>query len=276
MKKLLSVLFVSALLLSGCGGNDKPKEDSEDKVITVGATEAPHAEILRVIEEDLKEDGYTLKVKVFDNYVLLNGAVDDGELDANYFQHEPYLLQENKDQNRDLVSVGKIHFEPLGIYNIDTEKQNPDFSIADVKEGARIAFPDDSTNGGRALQLLAARGIITLKEGVGLEATENDVVENPKNVELLPIQADGIPGALADVDYAVINGNYALANKITKHYIVGESLDSEAFKSFANILAVKKENKDSDKVQALYKALTSDKVKEYINDTYENTVVPAF
>lgn len=273
MKKLLSVLFVAALVLTGCGSSG---DDKEDKTIVVGATSAPHAEILEAIKDEVEKEGYTLEIKVFDDYPMLNPALNNDELDANYFQHTPYLEGWNKDNDGTLLAIQKVHFEPLGIYSDSTTEKNLDFTVADVKEGAKIVFPDDETNGGRALQLLASKGIITLKEGVGLKATESDVIENPKNVELIPMAADGIPASLSSVDYAVINGNYALANEITSKFIVGEGIDTEACDEFANVIAVKKENKDSEKIKVLIKAITSAKAKEFIENTYENTVVPTF
>lgn len=275
MKKLLSVLFVCALVLTGLTGCGS-EESKEDKVIRIGATAAPHADILESIKEEVEKEGYTLEIKVFDDYPLINGAVANGELDANFFQHTPYLEGWNKDNDGDLVSAGKIHFEPLCIYSDATTAPNPDFTVADIKEGAKIAFPDDETNGGRALQLLAAKGVIKLKDGVGFKATEKDVLENPKNVELIPMKADGIPAALSSVDYAIINGNYALANKITDKAIVGEDVNSEACDIYANVVAVKEENKDSDKTKVLMKAITSATAKEFIEKTYSGTVLAAF
>lgn len=277
MKKLIAVLSVCGLLLAGCGSNDSA---SDDKTIVVGASAVPHAEILESIKDDLKEQGYTLEIKVYDDYIQPNLAVDNGEIDANYFQHEPYLLQFNEDNGTEVVSVAKIHFEPIGLYSEGTTKPNPNFSVADVKEGAIIVVPDDPTNEARALQLLAEHGVITIKDGVGLEATKADIVENPKNVEIREVKAEGVAAMLPDVDYAVINGNYVLTNDLEDKLIVAENTENETIKDYvneyANIIAVKEGHEDDEKIQALIKAITSEKTKQFIKDTYGDLVIAVF
>lgn len=273
MKKLVSLLLVCGFILAGCGSSN----NEDDKTIVVGASASPHSEILKQVKEDLKEEGYTLEIKVFDDYVVPNTAVQDGELDANYFQHKPYLEQFNIDNKTTLVSVGPIHYEPLGLYSDTATATNQNFSLADVQEGAKIAVPDDGTNQARALFLLEAHGIIKIKKGVGLKATELDVVENPKNVEILPMEAQAIAPSLDSLDFAVINGNYALTNKVENKLICTEQLDSsEGLKTYANVLAVKEGNEKTDKTKALLKALKSQKVKDYIQSTYGDLVISAF
>lgn len=280
MKKLITVISVCSLLLVGCGSKDEETSKEADKTIVIGASAVPHAEILESVKEDLAKEGYTLEVKVYDDYVQPNIAVDEGEIDANYFQHEPYLEGFNKDNGTDVVSIAKIHFEPIGLYSEDTKEPNPDFSVADVKDGAVIAVPDDPTNEARALQLLADRGVISVKEGVGLEATKADIIDNPKNVEIREVKADGVAATLPDVDYAIINGNYALTNDLADKLIASENTENEAIKDYvneyANILAVKKGNEDSPKIKALVKALTSEKTKKFIEDTYGDLVIAVF
>ena len=277
MKKLFSLVLVCGLVLVGCSSqNDTAKDDKELEVIKVAATEVPHAEILNSLVEQLEKEGYKLEVTVFDDYILPNTTVDEGEYDANFFQHITYLNDFNKEQGTDLVSAATIHFEPLGIYSNDTTEKNDNFSIDDVKDGAVIAVPDDATNEARALQLLAAKGIIELKEGVGLKATKADITSNPKNVEIKEIVASGVPTALADVDYALINGNYALTFEVTDKVITIESSDSDIAEAYTNVLAVRADDKDEDKIAALVKALTSKETKAFIEKTYKGTVVPVF
>lgn len=272
MKKLVSLLIIFTFILGGCGSSDE-----SEKTIVVGASASPHAEILKQINEALKEEGYTLEIKVFDDYIVPNTAVQDEELDANYFQHKPYLTQFNEDNDTRLVSVGAIHYEPLGLYSNDTTKTNQAFTVADVKEGSTFLVPDDGTNQARALYLLEAHGIIKLKEGIGLKATELDIVENPKNVKVLPMEAQAIAPALDSTDYAVINGNYALTNKVENKLICTEQAESsDGLKTYANVLVVKEGNEDSEKTKALLKALKSTTVKDYIQKTYGDLVAPAF
>ena len=274
MKKLFSLVLAAALLTGVAACGDSSNKD--DKKIIVGASTSPHAEILKACEEQLKEDGYELEIKEFDDYIIPNEALESGELDANYFQHLPYLKQFNEDKGTHLTSVAAIHFEPLGVYSKNATSKNENFGINDVNENAKIAVPDDPTNEARALQLLAAHGVLTLKEGVGLKATKADITENPKNVEIIEMEAANIPAGLSDLDFAVINGNYALSGKVTKNVICTESKTSEGAKEFANVLAVKKGNEKTKKTKALIKALTSAKTKAYIEEKFGDLVIPVF
>lgn len=267
MKKIIAItlsLVLALSLFAGCGKSD-------DKTITVGATPSPHAEILEVIKDALAEDGWTLEIKEFNDYVLPNTAVEEGQLDANYFQHVKYMKNFNEENGTHLVSVAGIHYEPFGIYAGKCS------SLADLPDGAKIAVPNDATNEARALLLLEQAGLITLKEGVGIAATKDDIVENPHNYELYEVQAELVPTVLKDVEIAVINGNYALGAGLK----VADALEVEAANGTAtdyyqNILCVKEGNENSEKTQALIKALKSDAVREYIENTYNGAVVPLF
>ena len=278
MKKFVTVALVAALsvgLLAGCGGNDKKDADAnaEDKVITVAASPSPHAQILtEAVAGVLEKDGYTLEVKEFTDYVQPNNVVENGEIDANYFQHQPYLDDFNAENNTHLVSVVAVHYEPFGIYS----KQHA--SLDELAEGAVISVPNDTTNETRALQLLQAQGIITLKEDAGLNATKADIVDNPYNVDIQEIEAAALPPTLDSADFAVINGNYAIPAglNVANDALACEDAASEAAQTFANIIAVKEGAEDSEKIQALVKAITSDEVRDYINTTFEGAVVPIF
>lgn len=271
---LLTLSLVFAFALTACGSSSS---SSDSKTITVGATSVPHAEILKgTVKAQLKKAGYTLKIKVFDDYKLPNEALDNGELDANYFQHTPYLKQEIKDNGYKISSVAKIHFEPLGIYSDSTTETNDKFSVDDIKDGAQIVVPDDATNEARALQLLASKGIITIKESAGLNATKADITSNPKNVDIVEVKANSTANKIGDADYVIVNGNYALSAKITGKLITSEDPNSEAAQTYANILVVQTKNKNSKKTKALKKALTSEKTKKFIEDTYKGTVVAVF
>lgn len=272
MKKLLTILFITLFTLSGCNQADS----NEDKVIKVAATSSPAAEILEAAKEDVEKEGYTLEIIEFDDFITPNTSLSNDEVDANLFQHQPFLAQYNEDNDETLQAVGSVHFIPIGLYSNDTTKPNAKFSIDDINENAQIAVPDDTTNETRALQLLASIGIIELKADAGLNATIADIVENPKNVSIVEIKAENIPSVLEDVDYAVVNGNYALSSKISEKAIILESADSDAAKRNAVVLATKQDNVNSDKSKVLIKALQSDKVKNYINDTYNNLVIPVF
>ena len=278
MKKFVTVALVAALsvgLLAGCGGNDKKDADANaaDKVITVAASPSPHAQILtEAVAGVLEKDGYTLEVKEFTDYVQPNNVVENGEIDANYFQHQPYLDDFNAENNTHLVSVVAVHYEPFGIYS----KQHA--SLDELAEGAVISVPNDTTNEARALQLLQAQGIITLKEDAGLNATKADIVDNPYNVDIQEIEAAALPPTLDSADFAVINGNYAIPAglNVANDALACEDAASEAAQTFANIIAVKEGAEDSEKIQALVKAITSDEVRDYINTTFEGAVVPIF
>lgn len=262
-KKLASLALAGVLSLGLVACNS----DKEDKNITIGATPNPHAEILtNVVKPILEKEGYKVTVKVFNDYVLPNKALSEKSLDANYYQHIPYLDEYNKKNDTDLTYTEKVHLEPMGIYS-DKIK-----SIKDVKEGAIVSVPNDPTNETRALELLQREGLIKLdkKELVN----KNDVIENPKKIEIKEMAAEQLPTTLKDVELSVINSNYALQAKLnpTKDAIAIESSDSP----YANVIAVREDNKDSEKIKALNKAITSQEVKDYIEKTYNGAIIPSF
>ena len=239
--------------------------------IIVGATPAPHAEILNAAKDILKEKGYDLVVKEYTDYVQPNLALDSGDLDANYFQHKPYLDQFNEEKGTKLVSAAAIHYEPFGIYAGKTK------ALADLPDGAQIAVPNDVSNEARALLLLADNGLIGLKEGVEMNATKNDIVKNDKNFKIVEVEAAQLPRSLGDVDVAVINGNYAIeAGLKVSDALAVEDAKSVAATLYSNIIAVRSGDENSDKTKALVEALTSDTVKKFIEDTYNGAVVPSF
>lgn len=268
-KRILAagVAAVLAVGLTACGGKENK---ADDKTITVAASPTPHAEILEAAKDLLKEKGYTLEIKEFDDYPQQNVVVDEGEFDANYFQHQPYLDNFNEEKGSDLVSAAKIHYEPLGIYPGASE------NLENIKDGAKIAVPNDATNEARALLLLEENGIITLKEDAGLNATKKDVEENPHNIEIVELDAAQIARVVEELDFVVLNGNYALdaGFNVQTDAIAKEEADSEAAQTYANIIAVKKENKDSEKIKALVEVLQSEEIGKFITDTYEGAVVP--
>lgn len=263
-----SIALSLAVGLTGCGAQKQGpvKEGS----IVVGASPSPHAQILEAVSEQLAQKGYQLEIKEFTDYIMPNTALEDGELDANFFQHQPYLTDFNEKNGTKLVSAAAIHFEPLGIYGGKTA------DLADLPEGAQIALPNDTTNEARALWLLQAQGIIEVDEQAGLEATKQDITSNPKNVEIVEMEAAQLPRALADVDFAVINGNYAVAAEIADQVLVTEDKDSEAAKQYANIVAVREGDENREDIKALVEALQSDEVKAYIEETFGSTVIPVF
>ena len=219
----------------------------------------------------LAEQGYTLDIVEFDDYIMPNDAVEEGELDANYFQHITYMNQFNEDNGYHLVSVGSIHYEPFGLYAGKTA------SIEELADGAQVAIPNDATNGGRALLLLEQEGLITLKEGAGITATVTDIVDNPKNLEIVELEARLLPDSLKDVDLAVINGNYAIdAGLKISDALAIESAEGEAATAYANVLTVKEGHENDEGIQALLAALESDEVKTFIEETYDGAVVPLF
>ncbi len=269
MKKLASLILAAALLIPGlasCGSSN-----ADDKTITVAATSTPHAEILEVCKPLLEEKGYTLDIKVVSDYVTPNQFTEDGEVDANYFQHQPYLNSFNEENKTHLVSVAQIHYEPFAIYRGTVD------SLAALPDGASIAVPNDTTNEARALQLLAAQGLITLKDGVGLTATKNDITDNPHNYDIKEMEAALLPTVLDEVAVAVINGNYALGAGLSSNdSLAAEDAASEAAQTFANVLVVKEGNENTEKTKALKEALLSDTVRDYITNTYGGAVVAIF
>ncbi len=268
MKKRLSVIVTALLaataVLAGCGG-----KSGDDKVIKIGATVTPHSEILEKVKDNLAADGYTLDVVIYNDYVLPNTALEDGELDANFFQHGPYLEDFNKENGTHIVSVAAVHFEPMGLY---AGKSSDLSSIAD---GASIAVPNDTTNEARALLLLEANGLIKLKEGAGISSTVIDIEENPHNLKIEELEAAQVPKAIQDVDFAVVNGNYAIEAGLSDPIVV-EASDSLAANTYANIICVKEGNENTDKTKALVNATLQDNIRDYINDSYKGAVVPVF
>ena len=257
---------------SSTGGAEQQGDTTQLQVINVGASPAPHAEILEVAKEVLKEEGYDLKITEFVDYVQPNLALDSGELDANYFQHKPYLDNFNQERGTKLVSAAAIHYEPYGIYAGKTK------SLDELKDGAQVAVPADASNEARALLLLEAQGLIKLKDSTNINATKNDIVENPKNLNIIEIEAAQLPRSLQDVDIAVINGNYAIEAglSVNKDALAKEDAESVAATTYGNIVAVKEGKENDPAIQALVKALQSDKVKTYIEETYDGGVLPLF
>lgn len=247
---------------------EQPAEPQETVTLNVAASPTPHAEILKQCVPILAEQGIDLQITEFDDYVMPNTAVEDGSLDANYFQHLPYLEDFNAKNGTHLASVGVIHYEPMGLY------PGKSSDLANIPDGAKIGIPGDNTNGARALLLLEAQGVLKLKEGVGLEATELDIEENPHNVEIVPMEAANLPASLPDLDFAVINGNYASGAGIGDTVLVTEDADSVAAQTYGNIVAVKEGNENNPAVLALVEALKSDTIKQYIKDTYNGIVMP--
>ena len=237
--------------------------------IKIGATPSPHAEILEQAKDDLAAAGINLDIVVYNDYVQPNLATDQGEIQANYFHPQPYLDDFNAENGTHLTSVGAIHYEPFGIY---AGKAN---DLSNIADKAQIAVPNDTTNEARALQLLQANGIITLKEGVGLTATKQDIVENPHNVEILEVEAAQIPRSIESVDFACMNGNYAIdAGFKPSDALAQEDASSEAAQTYANVVVVSDADADSEWAKKLVEVLQSEKVSEYITNTYEGGVVP--
>ena len=268
MKKLVAAVLTGVLVAGTLSTGVYAKDD--DKTITVAASATPHAEILEEAKPLLEKEGYELEVTVFDDYVRPNEVVESGEFDANYFQHIPYLDQFNEEKGTHLVNAGGIHYEPFGIYPGTKD------SLDDLEDGDSIAVPNDTTNEARALLLLQDNGVITLKDGAGLEATVKDIEENPKNIQIEELEAAQVSRVKDEVAFVVLNGNYALqaGYSVSKDSIAHETSDSEAAKTYVNIIAVKEGNEDNEAVKALVDVLKSDEIKDYINETYDGAVVP--
>ena len=269
MKKLIAAALTGALVL-GTVGTSVVFAADDDKTITVAASETPHSEILEAAKPILEEEGYDLEVTVFDDYVQPNEVVESGDFDANYFQHIPYLNSFNEEKGTHLVNVGGIHYEPFGIY------PGTKSSLDDIADGDTIAVPNDTTNEARALLLLQDNGIIKLKDGAGLEATVNDIEENPYNVEIVELAAEQVARVAEETSYIVLNGNYALqaGYSVSKDALAYETSDSEAAKTYVNVIAVKEGNENSDKIKALVDVLKSDEIKDFINEKYDGAVIP--
>ena len=305
MKKVIVAMMLMAMTattVAGCGSNDTAADtttetaaedttadtadvaedtaaDAEETdatatetkgTITVAASATPHAEILAAAKPILAEQGWDLEVTEFDDYVLPNEVVESGEMDANYFQHVPYLDSFNEEKGTHLVEVGKIHYEPFGIY------PGTKASLDEIADGDTIAVPNDTTNEARALLLLQDNGIITLKDGAGLTETVNDIAENPHNVKIEELAAESVARVADEVAYVVLNGNYALQAgfSVAKDSLAYEKSDSEAAKTYVNVVVVKEGNEDNEGVKALVDVLKSDEIKNFINEKYDGAVIP--
>ena len=270
-RKFVTVSLAAALAIGTITANGVlVSADAEKGTIKVAASATPHAEILEEAKPILEKEGWDLEVTIFDDYVQPNLVVESGEFDANYFQHIPYLDNFNEEQGTHLVNAGGIHYEPFGIYP-GTKK-----TLDDLEDGDTIAVPNDTTNEARALLLLQDNGVITLKDGAGLEATVKDIEENPKNIQIEELEAAQVSRVKDEVAFVVLNGNYALqaGYSVSKDSIAHETSDSEAAKTYVNIIAVKEGNEDNEAVKALVDVLKSDEIKDYINETYDGAVVP--
>jgi len=272
MKKLIAITLALVLclgLLAACG--EKTPTTDGNVVLKVGATPAPHAEVLEQAKTILAEQGITLEIVEFTDYVLPNTAVEDGDIDANYFQHKPYMNDFNENNGTHLVSVADIHYEPYGLYPGKTK------TIDELADGAQIAVPNDGTNEARALLLLEAQGLIKIKEGAGLGATKLDIIENPKNLDIVEMEAAQLPRSLESVDMAVINGNYAIdaGLSVAKDAVAKEDPNSTAAETYANIICVKEGNEENAAVKALVEVLKGEAIQKYINETYDGAVIPS-
>jgi len=282
MKKRVVAGILGTILalgtLAGCGANGnvsggdngKDEKGADTKTIKVAASSTPHGEILEEAKKVLEEDGYKLSIKVFSDYVQPNLVVESGEYDANFFQHGPYLDNFNAERGTDLVSAGKIHYEPLGIYG--GEKS----SLEEIDDGDTIAVPNDATNEARALLLLEENGILKLKEEAGINATINDIEEYIKKVEIKELEAAQIPRVTKEMSFVVLNGNYALEAgfSVSKDALAFEAAESEAAKTYANVVAVKSGQEDSEGIKKLIEVLQSDDIKSFIDEKYDGAVLP--
>ncbi len=280
MKKLLSLLMVLSLTLlaaAGCGDGQKAADNNDNKdaeliPIVVGASPTPHLEILEALKDTLAEQGYDLQVQEYTDYIIPNTALENGELDANYFQHITYLNDFNAENNTHLVSIADVHYEPMGLYPGKTT------SLEELADGATIGIPADPTNEARALLLLESAGLITINPDAGIKATPYDITDNPKNLQFSEMEAAQLPRALADLDMAVINGNYALQANLSAatDALAAEDDQSLAATLYVNVLAVKEGTENDEKLQALAAALCSDTAKNFINEQYNGNVQTVF
>ncbi|MCI3922974.1 MetQ/NlpA family ABC transporter substrate-binding protein [Paenibacillus sp. TRM 82003] len=263
---IATIALVSAMSMTACGNGGGQATDGK-VTLTVGATAVPHAEILNFVKPALEKQGVALEITEFTDYVQPNVQVFEKQLDANFFQHLPYLEQFNADNDMDLVSVGGVHIEPFGAYS---EKAK---SADDLRDGAIVAIPNDPTNAGRALALLAANGLLTLKDGVGVAATTGDIVDNPKRLEIKELEAAMLPRVLADVNLALINTNYALEAGFvpTKDALFLEDGDSP----YVNVVVARPDNQNAEAIRKLMEAVGSEEVKHFIEEKYQGAIVPA-
>lgn len=270
MKQVLVCVFAVVLLTNVLAGCANGSQNTDSKVIKVAASATPHSQILEQVKPILKEKGWDLQVTVFNDYVQPNLVVESGDFDANYFQHVPYLHSFNEEQDTNLVNAGSIHYEPFGIY------PGKKASLNELAAGDEIAVPNDTTNEARALLLLQDNGIITLTSGAGLTATVNDIVDNPLGIIILELEAAQLPRIKDEVAFVVLNGNYALEAgfSVAKDSVAYERADSEAAKTYVNIIAVKTGNEENEGIKALVEVLKSDQIRNYINDTYDGAVIP--
>lgn len=274
-KRILSILLTGILSIGliGCGKADASEESKgtgEDKTITIGVTPVPHAEIVNAIKPDLEAKGYTVEVIEYTDYVTPNTALEDGDIDANYFQTIPYLEETNEGKGYSITYTKGVHLEPIGIYSHNFK------SLEEIEEGARVAVPNDPSNEARALRLLESAGLIKLKEGELV--TPKDITENPKNLEFEELEAAQLPRVLEEVGIAVINGNYAMEADLSpaEDALYLEDATTEALKKYHNVIAVKEGNEDSQKIKDLTEVLTSDAVKKFIEENYNGSVLPVF
>ncbi|MCR5393211.1 MAG: ABC transporter substrate-binding protein [Olsenella sp.] len=269
---------LAATTLAACGNasssssSSAASDSAQSQTLTVAASPSPHAEILNnFAAPKLKEQGIDLQTKEYTDYIIPNQVTSSGEVDANYFQHINYLNNYNEENGTDLVGVAAIHYEPFGIY------AGKSSDLANIADGAQIAVPNDPTNEGRALLLLQQENLITLKDPDNLEATPVDIAENPHNLQFVEVEAAAVPRQLQDVDFAVINGNYAIeAGFHVKDAVAVESKDGKAVEQYANYIVTTPEKKDDNRIDALVSVLTSDDFKQYLSDTYGQDVLPAF
>jgi D-methionine transport system substrate-binding protein len=267
MKRIFAILLL-AILVCGCASG----AGSQDNILRVGATPRPHAEVLEIVKEELARENIILEIVEYTDFVQPNLALDSGDLDANYFQHRPYLDNFNENNNTNIAYVVAVHFEPMGLYPGRTA------SLNDLQDGAIIAVPNDTVNGARALLMLEeSAGLITMPPNSGLEVTPRDIVENPRNLEFMEIEAPLIPGILPDVDMGVINGNFAIgAGLQPEDMLASEGAASAAADTFANVVAVRVGDEDRPEIQKLIEAITSQAIRDFINETYRGAVVPVF
>lgn len=270
MKKTLKLLLGTTLLITALAGCGSSSDDSSSNVIKVGATPFPHSEILEEVKPILAEQGFELQIVEYVDYVQPNLALQDGSLNANYYQHVPFLDQFNDENNTELTSVTEVHYFPLGLYPGKLD------SLDNIPEGATVAVPNDVSNEARALLLLEAEGLIALADGAGINATIADIIENPYNLNIVELEAAQIPRSLQDVDLAIITGNYAVEAElnVVRDALAVENASSVAYDTYGIVLAVKEGNEQDPAILALVDAITSEEVQGFINDTYEGSVVP--